>query len=105
MTQQLRRSPAGPASASNEPIAFDDAPRRGEDQSPGQIGGRIRQHIRRIRDNQSASVGGIQVDVVIAHGVVGQNPQPGGRFDQAGVDPVRKGHDGGDGPTQSFPQR
>ena len=56
--------------AADQPLAFANAPRDAEDQRPGQIGGRVGQHVRRVGHDDAALARGRDVDVVVADGGV-----------------------------------
>ena len=59
------RSPA------DEPVALGDPPQEREHQSDRELGGRPRQHVGRVRDDDAALRGrGLEVDVVDADRVV-----------------------------------
>ena len=67
--------PAGPLAAANEIDAFDEPARRGEDQCPRQVGRRFREHPRRVGHENPAHLGRHEVDVVVAHGAIRDDPQ------------------------------
>ena len=62
--------------------------RGGQQQREREVGGRVGQHVGRVADRDPARGGGVDVDVVVADGVVGDRLEVGGVLDQRGVDPV-----------------
>ena len=76
-----------------------------EDQGHGEVGGGVGEDAGRVGDHHPAPRGRGQVDVVVAHGDVGHDPQGRtGGVEEGVVDPVvQQGHDGagaGDGLVQ-----
>jgi len=59
-------------------------------QRPGEIGRRFREDVRGIGDYDAAGGGGVQLDVIEAHGAVGDDAQLPGALDQVGADLVRE---------------
>jgi len=88
--------------AAHELISFDQATCGGEDQRPSEIGRRIGEDVRCVRDNDAASFCGLHIDVVIADRIIRQNLQSAGRFNGSGVDAVRQGDDSCGSARQSF---
>ena len=84
---EVERPPL-PAAAPNQPIAFGDAPRDAEDQRPGEIGGRLGQHVRRVGDDDAALARRGDVDVVVADGDVRNDLQVAAGVDHRAVDRV-----------------
>ena len=65
--------PARPLPGARQPIRLEQPAGDGEDQRPGQIGGRIRQYVRRMGDRHPAARRGREIDVVVADRVVGHD--------------------------------
>ena len=63
-------------------------PRDREDQREGEVGRRVRQHVRRAPDRDAALRARLEVDVVRPDRVVGDDPQPRAGVEQRGVDAV-----------------
>ena len=80
---EVERPPL-PAAAPHEPIAFGDPPRDGEDQRPRELGGRLGEHVGRVRDDDPARARRGDVDVVVADGDVGDDLQSGAGVEHVG---------------------
>ena len=65
-----------------------------QDQCPGEIGGRVGQHVRSIRDYNALGCRGGEVDVVVPHGIVGEDLQSGCGGQQGRIDAIGQGADG-----------
>ena len=59
------------------PVALGHAAEQRERERDRELGGRAREHVRRVRDDDAARAGGGEVDVVDADAVVGDDLQPG----------------------------
>ena len=94
--QQLGRRPSGPLTAAHETVAFNHAAGSRQDQGPRQIRCGIREHIRRIGDDNSPLPCGVDVDVVVADGIVGHNFETTGGGQDVGVEGVRQRDNRGD---------
>ena len=79
--QQQVEAPLPPPAAAQVALRLAQPPRRGQDQRERQIGSRLGQHVRRVRDGDVQAVGGRQVDVVEADGHRRQPAQAGCRQD------------------------
>ena len=89
--EQQLRAPRPPATGAHIAIAFRNAPRRGHEQRPGQVRGRLGQDAGRVADRDAAPRARRDVDVVEADRVVRNDLQPGpGRVQELVVDPVRE---------------
>ena len=62
--------PALPAASPHQPLAFRQPPRHRQNQRPREFRGRLREHVRCVRDDDPARLRGGDVDVVVAHGDV-----------------------------------
>ena len=69
--------PPSPFAATNQPIAFGDAARERKDQRPGELGGRLREHVRRIREHHTSRLDRRHIDVVVTNRNVGHDLQIG----------------------------
>ena len=58
-------------------VALGDATEQREHQRQRELGRRTRQHVRRVRDEDVVRAGSVEVEVVHADRVVGNDPQPG----------------------------
>jgi len=81
------RPPVAPA---HPGIGLGDAPRRGEEQGKGRIGGGIHQHARRVPDGDAPRRGRRQVHVIEADGDTADETQPRCGVEQRRVDAVRE---------------
>ena len=61
--------------AADQAVALGDAPEQRQHQRHGELGRRPREHVRRVRDEYPAPPRGLEVDVVHADGVVGDDLQ------------------------------
>ena len=95
-TQQLGRRPSGPLTAAHETVAFNHAACRRQDQCPRQIRRRIREHVRCIGDDNPLLPCGVDIDVVVADGIVGHNLETRGGDQDVGVDAIRQRDNRGD---------
>ena len=73
--KKLRRPPPGPAGFTNQALAFWDSAGDREQKPPGQIGGRLSEHIGSIRDDDPPRRGCRNVDIVIARRVDRDDPK------------------------------
>ena len=73
--------PAPADLAADHALALAEPPRDHQDQGHRDVGGRVREHARRVRDDHAARRAGGHVDVVVAHRHVRDDAQlrPGGR--------------------------
>jgi hypothetical protein len=69
-------APLGPLAGVYEMVPFHYAPRGSQQQREGEIGGGIREYIRRVRHHNAVAGGSRHVDVVIAHRHVGDHLDP-----------------------------
>ena len=76
------------AAAPNQPLAFPDASRDRQDERPRELGGRLREHVRRVRDDDAARACGGNIDVVVADGDVRHDFEIGRRVEHVGVDRI-----------------
>ena len=67
---QQHRTPRLPAILADEFVPFGDAPRRGQQEREGEVGGRLGQHAGGISHGDAVAGAGRNVDVVDAHPVV-----------------------------------
>jgi hypothetical protein len=58
-----------------EPVALGDPPGGGQQQRPGQVGGGLGDHVGGVGGQHPPCGAGVQVDVVVADGIVGRHPQ------------------------------
>ena len=72
----------------HEPVALTDAARRGEDECPRELRGRVGEHVGSVGDDHTARGRGGNVDVVVAHGKVRDDPEIGRSVEELGVDPL-----------------
>ena len=61
------------ATVANQPVSLGHAAQQGQHQRDGELRRRTRQHIGRVRDDDSAPAGSVEVDVVDADRVVGDD--------------------------------
>ena len=86
------RRPAAPAAVRNDPRAFHQAPRDGQDQRHGHVGGVLGQHAGRVGDGDAAPQRRGDVDVVDAIAEIGdQLHLLAGLGDHAGADLIGDG--------------
>jgi len=62
----------------------------GEDQRPGEIGGRVGEDVGSVRDRDAAHLGGHDVHVVVPHGAVRHDLQLGKALEVAATHPSRQ---------------
>ena len=87
-------APSLPRARAHKPLAFAEPSRDGQDEGPGEIRRRIRQHIRRVRAVNPLRRGVRHIEVVVADGDVGDDLQRGpGRVDGRAVDAAAQEHD------------
>ncbi len=82
------RLPRAPLTAADGLVARHEVARRGEDQREREVGGGLGQHVGRDPDPDAAPHAELEVDVVGADGVVGDDAQPRRRVEQRRVDAV-----------------
>ena len=80
--------PGAPLAAADVGVPLRQSPRDAEHQRDRQVGGAVGQDVRGVADRDPARARRLDVDVVDAHRVVRDRPQPRGRLDQLGVDAV-----------------
>ena len=73
LPHQQIHAPLRPLAGMHELVALDHAPRGGQQQREREIGGRIGEHVRRVRHQDAEARGRRQVDVVVAHRHVGDH--------------------------------
>ena len=59
-------APAFPCARADQPIALADATSNAENQGPGELGHCLRQHIRRVRDDDAALARRGDIDIVVS---------------------------------------
>ena len=109
-----RRLPRPRLARAHEPVALGDAPDEREQERERELGGRRREHVRRVRDDDAALRRRREVDVVVADRVLRHDAQlRAGGVQQLGVDgvgrhrhePVRTRHVHADLVLERRPQR
>jgi hypothetical protein len=83
--QHLRRRPSGPLAGSQPPVSFNHPPGYRKQQCPGEIRRGVGEDIGCVADNDPSLTGGGDIDVVIAHCVVGDDLETGGVRQQGRV--------------------
>jgi hypothetical protein len=83
---QQSPSPGLPLAGADVGVGFHDAPAGRHEQSPGEVGGGLGEDVGRVGDDDAMTAGGRHVDVVEAHGHVGDDLQPGRGLQQLFVD-------------------
>ena len=91
--------PARPPAAADQAVSFGDAPRKREQQRPGQLRRGLREHVWRVRDRHTARLHGRDIDVVVADGHVGDDLQLRRRVDDGSINAV------GEETDKAFPVR
>ena len=74
-----RRAPVLPQALAHKLFPFTCAARGADHQHHGEFGRRVRQHIRRVGHDDPSCARGFQVDMVVADGEVGDDPDLGGQ--------------------------
>src|SRR5882762_1403698 len=82
--------PAGPLAAANQLDAFDEPARRGENQRPRQIGGRLSENAWGVRDKHLAHLGRDEIDVVVAHSDIRDDAEIGKVLELGSTNPARQ---------------
>jgi len=72
------RQPAVVVAGAHHAVAFGDAPRGGEGEGHGQLGGGLGEHAGRVAHRQAEARGRRHVDVVVADGVLAVDGRAGG---------------------------
>ncbi len=85
--QQVGRE-AGPAPRPDQPVALGDPPRRREGEGDAEVRRRVVEDAGGVRDGHPALRGGLEVDVVGAHGVVGDPAHGRAGVEEGRVDAV-----------------
>ena len=75
-SEQQQRPPRLPLAVADVPVALGQAPGRGHQERPGEVGGRLGQDARRVADSDPARGARRDVDVVEADRVVADHLQP-----------------------------
>jgi len=90
--QELRRPDPRPPRP-QPPVTLGDPPPTRQQQRPGQVGGRLGEHVGSIGDSDAPAAALGHVHVVVADRVVGHHPQlrP-GRVEQLPIDPLGEQH-------------
>ena len=93
--QHVVERPAAPCAGANHALAFAKPTRHREDERPGEICARVRQHVRRIGHGNAARAARRDIDVVVADRNVGDDLQlRSGGVQDGGVDGVgQQAHD------------
>ncbi len=87
--QEVADVEPGPAALAEVGLGVGRPPRRREQQEEGEIGGGLVEHPRRVADRDPELGSGGEVDVVVAHGHVGDDLQPRrARPQDVGVDAI-----------------
>jgi hypothetical protein len=73
--EELGWCPPGPLPATNQSVSFDNPPRGRQQQRPGEVGGRVGEHIWGIGDHDAPPLSRIQINVIVADGIVSQDFQ------------------------------
>ncbi len=91
LAQQQQRSPGLPTILAHEVSRLGQTASGRHEQREGQVGGRLREHTRGVADLDAAAGTGCHVDVVVAHGEVGDDAKSRpGRVEQVVVHAVRE---------------
>ncbi len=97
--------PAGPVAAPEMALALAGAAGRHEQERHREIGRRVGEHVRRVRDGDPAGLGGLDVDVVEADAEIGHQLRPAGLGGEHLVgDLVGDGGEEGIRASEGFPQ-
>ena len=77
----------------DQTVTFRQSARCGQKQRPCEIRGTFSENVRRIGDNNVMCPRGIEIDIVIADGIVGNDPQMGGFREYRRIDLFGSGAD------------
>ena len=86
--QEVQRRPVFEAALAGAAVALDNPPRAGQHQGEGGVGGGVSEHIRGVAHRDAAGRGGRDINIVVAHAVVGDHLQLRGAIQQLDVDAV-----------------
>src|SRR5581483_365600 len=92
--EELLQLPSLPLARAQPRFGFGQPPRRREDQCPGEIGGGVVEHARRVGRHHAARRAGGHVDVVVADRDVAHRFEAGTTLQQRGVDALGQRNDG-----------
>ena len=79
-------APAAPRAGPQFPLAFASAARAHENQRHGEVGGAVRQHAGSVGDQDTSLASGADIDVVVTHAVVADDPNPNIPAEQARIE-------------------
>jgi hypothetical protein len=88
--QQLFGVPTAPVPAAHQVHTFDESTRGREDQRPGEIGSRIRQHPWRVGDGHLSHLGGDEIDVVVTDRDIRDDAKIGKVLEFGSTNPARQ---------------
>jgi hypothetical protein len=71
--------PTSPAASAQIGLGLAHAPGGGQGEGKRELGGRVREHVRRIGHGDAAPTTRLEIDPVVADGEVGHDPEPGPR--------------------------
>jgi hypothetical protein len=87
--EKVGRPPAGPAALADKALSFAEPPQRHQDEGHGDVGGVLGKDVGRVGDCDAAGARRLEVDIVRADAVIGDQLQPRARaLDQLGVEAV-----------------
>ena len=88
-----RGRPAAELAGAHHAVALGDAPRGGEQQAEGEIGGGLGEDARRVREDDAACPASVDIDVVDADRDVADDAEARHAFEEGGVDAVGEERD------------